>query len=326
MRFASSLAVVATASLMFFSTQAEAYGVVGHALTGQIAQEFLSAKAKTQISQILDAEDDSGLLSNVSSWADNVRRLAAYKWTANLHFFNPVGDNPPERCTADYVFDGQDNVNALYNMTATLKRFQTTAPTSAADIKTRQEALKFVVHFMGDIHQPLHDSTRDRGGNDAKIKWGKTTNNLHSMWDTLLITKDIQDRFNDNPQGYLDDTLKLAKTHWKDASTWSVCGSSRSTKNPWSKDTDSIKTLCPIQWATEANALDCSYVWKNYSATRDYSTDYFQQMTGSSSDFLVQRQLAMAGVRMAALLNELYDPSAKAPLTKRGLARLPSDY
>ncbi|KAF9941919.1 hypothetical protein BGZ65_000748 [Modicella reniformis] len=301
MRLTSSLIAVATVSLtlLSYNNNTEAYGALAA----------------------------GGLLSNVSTWADKVRPLSQYKWTSPLHFFNPPGDNPPEHCAAEYVYAGQDNVNALFNMTATLNRYQTNPPDTAEGKKIREEALKFFVHFMGDIHQPLHDSTPLRGGNDAPIKWGGRTNNLHSLWDTLMIVKDVNDRFDNNPQAYLDDTVNLAKTHWKDASTWTFCDHERNNAtNPWSVDTNKIKTLCPIQWAVDANALDCIYVWKEYSATRDYSTDYFNQVTGSSSDFLVQRLLAISGVRMAAVLNEIYDPSAKAPLTKRGRARLPSKH
>ncbi|KAG0369927.1 hypothetical protein BGZ54_008415 [Gamsiella multidivaricata] len=322
MRLSSSVAAVASLMALNPST-VQAWGVLGHTLTGQIAQQFLTPTTANQISQILDPSY-SGLLSNVADWADKVRPLS--HWTSSMHFFNPVGDNPPERCTADYVYGGIDNVNAIMNMTATLYQFQQTPPTSSGDIKTREEALKFFTHFMGDIHQPLHDSTPLLGGNQAPIKWGRAKNNLHSLWDTLLLTKDVTDRFDNDPQAYLDDTVKLAKTYWSDASTWTYCDPARNGKNPWSDVTSSLKTLCPIQWAVDANALDCSYVWVDYSATRDYSTDYFKTVTGPSSKYLLQKQLAMAGVRMAAVLNEIYDPSAKPPLTKRGLARLSSSH
>jgi len=57
----------------------------------------------------------------------------------------------------------------------------------------------------------------------------------------------------------------------------------------------------------------------------DYSTTYFQSVTGPANNFLLQKWLATAGIRMATLLNEIYDPTAKAPLLKRGIARLPKD-
>ncbi|KAF9896457.1 hypothetical protein BX616_007416, partial [Lobosporangium transversale] len=317
MRLISS--VVAVASFIAVSTNAVyAYGALGHTLTGQIAQQFLTPKTTTQIQKILQSYD--GLLSGAASWPDQVRGLAQYKWATPLHFFNPVGDQPPDHCSADYVVAGSDNVNGLFNMTATMRKWAITPPTTPKESKTLEEALKFFLHFMGDIHQPLHDSSRDRGGNQAPIRWGKTKSNLHSMWDTLMITKDIKDRFNDDPQAYLDDIIKLAKTYWSDASTWTACDpikNADASKNPWASTTKDIKTLCPIQWAMDTNALDCTYVWVNYSSTRDYSTDYFQQMTGPQSNYLVQRLLAQAGIRIAAVLNEVFDPSAKLPLTKR---------
>ncbi|KAF9431335.1 hypothetical protein BGZ76_000449, partial [Entomortierella beljakovae] len=131
---------------------------------------------------------------------------------------------------------------------------------------------------------------------------------------------DIKVRFNDDQNAYLEDTLKLADGYWNDVSTWTTCDPSKIEKNPWSPVSDSVKTLCPIEWAADANALDCSYVWVDYSATRDYSTTYFTEVTGPSSDYLVQQQLAKAGIRMAAILNEIYDSS---PSKKR---RLQYDY
>ncbi|KAG0301371.1 hypothetical protein BGZ98_008410 [Dissophora globulifera] len=324
MRLSASIAVVALIALN--ANTAQAWGALGHTLTGQIAQQFLTPTTASKIGQILPAADD-GRLSDVASWADKIRFLASFKWATPMHFFNPVGDDPPDHCTAGYVYAGQDNVNAVLNMTATLKEYEAKAPKTNASATVRQQALMFFVHFMGDLHQPLHDSSRLRGGNDAPIKWGGAKNNLHSLWDTLLIEKDVKDRFGNDPDAYLNDTLNLAHTYWTDAPTWTDCDPAQNTATtPWSATTDSVKTLCPIQWAADTNALDCSVVWVDYSPTRDYSKDYFQSVTGPSSSYLLQKQLAKSGVRMAAILNEIYDPSAKPPLTKRGLARLPSEH
>ncbi|KAG0052944.1 hypothetical protein BGZ83_001870 [Gryganskiella cystojenkinii] len=320
---------IAVASLVALgSNTVQAWGALGHTLTGQIAQQFLTTETANQVNQILDPKYE-GLLSNVAPWADSVRFLSSYSWATPMHFVNPKGDNPPDHCQFDYVYGGQDNVNAIFNMTATLKKFQDKVPTSAADLKTRREALMFLVHFTGDVHQPLHDSTRDRGGNDAPIKWGKTKNNLHHMWDTLILEKDIQDRFNNDPSAYLADTLQLIRSSpvWSsESSKWSVCDSDlNKVANPWSTTTNELQTVCPIQWAYTQNQQDCIYIWKNYSPTTDYSGQYFQSVTGPANGFLLQKWLATAGIRMAAMLNEIYDPSAKAPLTKRGLSRLSKD-
>ncbi|KAF9200305.1 hypothetical protein BGZ49_009478 [Haplosporangium sp. Z 27] len=322
MRFTvSATAVISMIALS--ANNVQAWGEVGHTITGMIAQQYLTSNTASVINTLLS--DYQGQLGNAAPWADSVRGLSSFKWATPLHFFDPQNDDPPTDCEANYVYNGQDSVNALFNMTSQLVTYQQKPPTSATAIKHREEVLKFFVHWMGDIHQPLHDSTPYLGGNQAPIKWGTKTSNLHSMWDTLIITQDIANRFNNDNQAYVDDTLNLAKTYWTDVSTWTNCDASLLEKNPWSSVVDSVQTLCPIQWAKQANALDCSYVWVDYSATRDYSTTYFANVTGKSSGYLVQQQLAKAGVRMAAVLNEVFDPSSSSTpsTTKR---RLPEDY
>ena len=139
--------------------------------------------------------------------------------------------------------------------------------------------------------------------------------------------KDIQDRFNNDPSAYLSDTLSLLQTSsvWtSESSTWSVCDPSQNTdENPWSATTDTLKSVCPIQWARFMNQQDCVYIWKNYSATKDYSGAYFQSVTGPANGYLLQKWLATAGIRIATVLNEIFDPTAPAPITKRGISRLP---
>ncbi|GJJ69972.1 hypothetical protein EMPS_02321 [Entomortierella parvispora] len=319
----------AVASLVAFGTShVHAWGAVGHTITGQIAQQFLTAQTASQVEQIL-SPTYQGLLGDAAPWADTVRYISGYKWATPQHFINPKGDDPPNHCVMEYVYSGQDNVNAIFNMTATLVQFQANPPTSSEDIQTRGDALKFLIHFVGDVHQPLHDSTRERGGNEAPIKWGKTKNNLHHMWDTLILTKDIEDRFNNDPSAYVADTLSLIHNSsvWSsEMPTWTACDSSlNNVQTPWSTTIDTLKTVCPIEWATTQNQQDCTYIWQNYSPTKDYSTTYFQSVTGPANGYLLQKWLAAAGVRMATLLNEIFDPTAAPPLSKRGISRLPKE-
>ncbi|KAF9271362.1 hypothetical protein BGZ74_006134 [Mortierella antarctica] len=63
-----------------------------------------------------------------------------------------------------------------------------------------------------------------------------------------------------------------------------------------------------MEWARVINLLNCQYVWKDYDEHRDYSQDYFETMTGEDNGFLVQKLIAISGVRMAAILNQIYDP------------------
>ncbi|KAF9579357.1 hypothetical protein BGW38_004421 [Lunasporangiospora selenospora] len=323
-----TLTLLSTASLFLLSaSNVDAYGVVGHTLTGQIAQQFLTPKTAKAVKEILP-EADEGLLSKATPWADKIKSFAQYKWANTQHYVNTEGDNPPDYCLFEYVYGGQDVVNGLFNMTATLKQLQVTPPTTSAQLSVRRDAIRFFAHFIGDIHQPLHNSIRDRGGNDAPIKWGRTKSNLHSMWDTLIITKDIKDNFSNDPQAYLDDVLAKAKSYWSDAATWTDCDPAQNKgENPWFNTTKTVKTLCPLQWATTMNALDCSHVWTSYSPTLDYSGEYFERMTSAETEYLTRKLLAMSGVRMAAVLNEIYDSGASSPQpVKRDSVKLPPKY
>lgn len=102
----------------------------------------------------------------------------------------------------------------------------------------------------------------------------------------------------------------MTKTVWQsEVGNWTVCDPSENIgDNPWSSSTKLLSHVCPMEWARFANKIDCSLVWKDYDPLRDYSRDYFDAVTGKENGFLVQKLITMSGIRMAALLNEIYDP------------------
>lgn len=125
-----------------------------------------------------------------------------------------------------------------------------------------------------------------------------------------LLQKDIKDRFDNNPKAYLDNMVDMTNNVWlPEASNWTYCDPEKNQgDNPWSDSTKQITKLCPMEWARDMNQLDCSFVWKDYDSLRDYSGEYFEGVTGEKNNYLVQKLIAMSGVRMAAILNEIYDP------------------
>ncbi|KAF9928390.1 hypothetical protein FBU30_002388 [Linnemannia zychae] len=308
MRFSSTL--LATVSLSLLSLNGvQAYGILGHTLTGQVAQLFLTPETARQVKEILSPYYD-GLLSKAAPWPDTIKGQAKYRWASVFHYVNTPGDNPPDVCKFEYLYSGHDVVNGLFNMTSTLLKYKIAEPTTPEDRSIREDALRFFVHFMGDIHQPLHASGKWRGGNDAPAKWGRAKTNLHRIWDGQLILKDIKDRFDNNPKAYLDNMVEMTNNVWESESrNWTYCTSEKNDEdNPWSEATKLVTTLCPKEWALEMNQLDCTFVWKGYDETRDYSGDYFEEVTGVKNKYLVQKLITMSGVRMAAILNEIYDP------------------
>ncbi|KAI8597639.1 S1/P1 nuclease [Dissophora ornata] len=252
----------------------------------------------------------NGLLAKAAPWADTIKGQAKYRWASVYHFVNTPGDNPPDACKFEYVYAGKDLVNGVLNMTSQLLHYKLVEPTTPEEKASREDALRFFVHFMGDIHQPLHASGKLRGGNDASAKWGRARSSLHRIWDGQLILKDVKDRYDNNPKAYLDDMIDMTHNVWlPEANNWTLCDPAENPSDtPWS-GTELPTALCPTEWARVMNKMDCTFVWKDYDPNRDYSTDYFETVTGEENGYLVQRLIAMGGVRMAAILNEIYDPS-----------------
>ncbi|CAF1114422.1 unnamed protein product, partial [Didymodactylos carnosus] len=148
-------------------TKTHSWGAVGHAFVARIAMTFLTDSSKTFIKDILPWYV-YGNMSMLASWPDNILYpdtnpvgYLNWDWSKPLHYVNTpdyVCQYVPSRdCVEDNCIDG-----AIQNYT---KRLANTA----LDHVQRQEALQFLVHYVGDIHQPLHSGfTSDRGGNSVR--------------------------------------------------------------------------------------------------------------------------------------------------------------
>lgn len=154
------------------------WGVTGHRSIAKIAENHLSPKAKVAVYQLLGSED----MPIVSTYADEIRYDNAYKYTGPWHYLNlPLGLNY-DQFKASIKADTTANVyNALLKMKAQLIN----PKSSKAD---KVFALKMMIHFVGDLHQPMHVSREeDQGGNKIKLKFQGKETNLHSLWDSGLI-------------------------------------------------------------------------------------------------------------------------------------------
>jgi nuclease S1 len=153
----------------------------GHEIVATIAQSYLEPQVLNTVCSILstNAENDQVrgdapcYLSTVATWADKIRFYA--RWSAPLHFINGRGDHPPNDCRfpGPEGWGGKERANvldAINNVSTILTNFVQGSVTAGAP-ELAQEALKFLIHFVGDMHQPLHLSGRDRGGNGDKVHW-----------------------------------------------------------------------------------------------------------------------------------------------------------
>ena len=155
-------------------TPALAWGAQGHQVVAKLAQAQLSAPARREVDRLLALEPGETLAS-ISTWADEHRNPT----TAGWHYVN----FPRDTCTYDRdrdCPDGQCVVGAIEKQVAVLR--------SNAPDERRLAALKYLVHLVADVHQPLHGGYRDdKGGNTYQVQAFGRGSNLHALWDSGLI-------------------------------------------------------------------------------------------------------------------------------------------
>lgn len=165
----------------FIPFPAAAWGPLGHRLTADLAETGLTSQTRTEVATLLAGEADP-TLAGIANWADNLRESDPVlgKRSARWHYVN-IGESGCHYEPARDCPNGDCVVEAIRQQTTLL------ADRSQAR-KTRAQALKFVVHFIGDIHQPMHNGyAHDRGGNDFQINLDGKGSNLHSLWDSGLL-------------------------------------------------------------------------------------------------------------------------------------------
>lgn len=157
-----------------------AWGPDGHKIVAQIAQDKLSPNAVKAIAKIIPNQD----LASVANWADSIKSNPEWVHTKPWHFVDIADHDDYE--TSEHAPDG-DIITAITEMVETLK-------STSSSAEDKQNALKFIVHFVGDIHQPLHvGRPDDHGGNSIKVMFMGRSMNLHSLWDSGMIAKQGMD-------------------------------------------------------------------------------------------------------------------------------------
>ncbi len=151
-----------------------AWGADGHQLIAELAQTRLDSRAAAEAARLLALEPGETLRS-ISTWADEVRSPTTSAW----HYVN----FEPGHCT----YNAQQQCSGGQCVVGAIER-QSRVLHSAASDAERLKALKYVVHLVGDVHQPLHAGyADDRGGNLFQMRWLGRGTNLHAVWDSGLI-------------------------------------------------------------------------------------------------------------------------------------------
>ncbi|KAI0687641.1 phospholipase C/P1 nuclease domain-containing protein [Cytidiella melzeri] len=380
------------------------WGGAGHEIVATIAQIYLHPSTLTTVCDILFPTDSSLTspsspspsppchLSRIASWADQVRRQPKYRYTASLHYVGAVDDHPSQTCSFPGAggWNGKRDHNvlgAIRNTTGVLVEYTE----GWHGRETAEEALKFLVHYVGDMHMPLHLTGRERGGNGVRVAFDGRVTNLHSLWDSLLIasslrtipynytrpfprgatTVDIESHlrgaiYDPYVRRVLFEGMGVGSVEGRFASEaydWLLCPAPTSTEAEPLTLWQSLQTvlgakqagdetrwddavLCPFAWGKELHKLNCMFpIWPAeldlppYNTSRlhpsdehthehEDPTDFFRgrppkphpelleldtpEYAGRlRSEWVVERLMAMAGVRLAGLLNGLFMDEAQ---------------
>ncbi|KAL4892358.1 nuclease PA3 [Aspergillus ambiguus] len=276
---------------------AHAWGSLGHATVAYVAQHYLSSSTAAWAQDILN-DSSTSYLANIASWADQYRATDAGAWSAPFHFID-AEDDPPSSCNVDYDRDCGSSgcsVSAVANYTQRAADGRLTTDHVA-------EALKFLVHIIGDITQPLHDEAYEVGGNNIDVTFNGYSDNLHSDWDTYMPEQLVGGDSLADAQGWATTLIGEITS-----------GSYKSQAASWIEgDSVNEPVATATRWASDANAFVCSVVMPDGAAalqTGDLYPTYYNSVIGT-----IELQIAKGGYRLANWLNLLYNSA----IAKRGL-------
>jgi hypothetical protein len=248
-----------------------AWGCLGHIIISQIATDALTEAARRGVDELLQGRS----LAEVSCWADEVRhsRPETKRWHyVDIPRFATTYD-PRRDCSP--TPEGDCLVAAILRDVGILK--DTATPRSE-----RMEALQFLVHFIGDLHQPLHcTDDHDRGGNEIAVSFLGSRENLHTVWDTSIIN------------ALLVRDPELAR-HLRETA--------QRMRPP--------KEGTITEWALESHAVADHLVYPGLPADRQISASYIE-----TQHPILERQLILAGLRLAGVINGIFG-SAKSKALK----------
>lgn len=265
---------------------ASSWGPDGHKIVAQIASGMLSFEELSNLRGLLGGEH----LADIATWADQARREPAYSWSEPLHYLN----NRDGTCTFTYEEACKDDrcvAGAIVNYTRIAMDHNSSA-------HAKNEALHFVVHFVGDIHQPLHCGwASDRGGNLIDVEEGfdgNTETKLHAVWDYGIIDR-IE---SDGGYDWLGYEAELSK---KIASTWSA------NSTLWSMCFASISELhqCVEKIAQESITAACASAYYDDHGKKVYEHETLDEGYYTTRSLVVSERLAAGGVRLGALLRQI---------------------
>lgn len=239
---------------------AEDWGATGHRATGEIAANHVSKRTKRAIAKLLDGQS----LAFVSTYGDDIKSDKNYRKYGPWHYVNfPFGSSYEETPKSDRG----DLVNAIETCISVLKN-------DSSSKEDKVFHLKMLVHFIGDLHQPMHVGIADdKGGNDFQVRWFGDGTNLHSVWDTKMI-----ESYNMSYSELAANSPNLSKQQLAD-----------------------IKKGDLLDWVNESRSI-CEDIYAGTTSGEKLSYQYMYQYVP-----VVRSQLQKGGIRLASILDSIFN-------------------
>lgn len=248
---------------ILFSSNIWAWGTTGHRVVAEIAEKNLSRKAKREIKKIIGNQK----LAYWANWPDFIKSDTSWKFADSWHYVNIPGNLSYDAFLTELDHSSEDN---LYKRTLILIE---ELKKKELPLEKKQQYLYFLIHIIGDAHQPLHvGRAEDLGGNKVTVEWFGSKTNLHTIWDSKLV-----------------DFEKYSYTEYADV------------LNRLSK-----KEIKEVQDGSLENWIYDSYTVSNkiYSeVTRYENLKYRYQYLNKER---VEQQLQKGGLRLSKVLNEIF--------------------
>lgn len=246
--------------------EARAFGYQGHRVVGHVADAYLTPEARAAVRELLPW----GGLADHSNWADAIRddNPATAPWhyvnvAPEAEHYDAARDCPPAGCVV-----------------AKIDEFRAALRDPAASRQQRKDALRWILHLVGDLHQPLHCAREvDRGGNSIRVRFNGRDTNLHAVWDTDLVeAQNLKDR--DYAQ------LLIAEITPEQVEAWQ-----QGTTADWTDESWQLASTAAYVDVDGEPLEDGAKLGRRYAVERTAVLD---------------RQLAKAGVRLAGVLNAAF--------------------
>jgi len=261
--------------ISLFVSSTYSWGFAGHKSIASVAEQILDPDVAAAVKELLRhfTPSQATTLADIATWPDDYAHSPQGTWSAPNHYLDLDRDDPGvnyKYCSSFCV------IKAIQNYTNIIAYKKGSASDQAI-------ALSFLVHFIGDIHQPLHVSYEDdRGGNSVIVNFFGKKQNLHSVWDTYIIGKQIGDQGNwPNLATEIRNMLK------KDLNTTLSYG-----------DEANVEA-----WATESYAITRDIVY-NYPGLPGVTLEMTEDIYYIYNLALIKRRLWAASARLAAVLTE----------------------